>query len=411
MALDLDQHEDDVEVNTKQNVAERSSGKEHGKSIGEVWEELKDETTAHGISKLRHDNTRIKRRAWMVILSCSLCVLAYHLYTVIKAYLAYNVNVSIDLVTNQAMIFPAVTVCNANPIRVAALDAALAAPGDGSDMEILRELSLLGYGVPFRYKRTISNQLHSMNNMSVAENGAVAEWFKVRNSVLVNVIYTSASKEGEGVHKGDTSIPKVDASVPMEDTSVNNEDSSVSRGDSIVRNGDSRVSKGDSSVSRGDSIVRNGDSSVSKGDSSVSVGDTVSVSKRDAPRTTRDTARLATDQASFADTDRLLYLTAQLPEELKQQLGHQARRMLFNCQYDGHACDVQADFVPFYNDLLGNCFTFNSNWRSGNVRSGTKTGRRFGLHVSLNIKQKAYLISGEQASTHQYIDRQVHMNI
>ena len=46
----------------------------------------------------------------------------YHAYTVIRTYSSYQVNVNLKITTQGELVFPAVTVCNVNPIKQSALD-------------------------------------------------------------------------------------------------------------------------------------------------------------------------------------------------------------------------------------------------------------------------------------------------
>ena len=86
-------------------------------SVRQAWEDFKGETTAHGLSKLKLENSRPKRIVWMVVLMCTLSVLSYHLSNVVREYLANEVNVDLKIVSNKKSDFPAVTICNANAVR------------------------------------------------------------------------------------------------------------------------------------------------------------------------------------------------------------------------------------------------------------------------------------------------------
>ncbi len=48
-------------------------------------------------------------------------MLLFHTYTVIRAFLSYSVTVDMKIQTERELLFPAVTFCNVNPIKVSAL--------------------------------------------------------------------------------------------------------------------------------------------------------------------------------------------------------------------------------------------------------------------------------------------------
>ena len=105
------------------------------------------------------------------------------------------------------------------------------------------------------------------------------------------------------------------------------------------------------------------------------------------PSWSRDDPPMTT---SFAQAENITYDMAQLNASAKQALGYQIEDMLFDCEYDGQYCSITDDFVEFYNPFLGNCFTFNSHWKNGSIRPAVYTGRRYGLHLSINVDQDEY---------------------
>lgn len=48
--------------------------------------------------------------------------------------------------------------------------------------------------------------------------------------------------------------------------------------------------------------------------------------------------------------------------------------------------------------MYGNCYTFNSGWGNQTVEQSHRTGRRYGLRVTLNVGTAEYLSTGENAA-------------
>ncbi len=62
-----------------------------------------------------------KKTFWSVLVVVTLSMLLFHTYTVIRAFLSYSVTVDMKIQTERELLFPAVTFCNVNPIKVSAL--------------------------------------------------------------------------------------------------------------------------------------------------------------------------------------------------------------------------------------------------------------------------------------------------
>ena len=59
----------------------------------------------------------IKRCFWGIMVAVTLGLLIFNFYTITDAYFSYNVDVNIRLKHETELIFPAITICNMNPIR------------------------------------------------------------------------------------------------------------------------------------------------------------------------------------------------------------------------------------------------------------------------------------------------------
>lgn len=62
----------------------------------------------------------IKRTFWILVVMATIGALTYNLAAIGQLFFSYPVAVTIDLVYNNDMLFPAVTVCNMSPIKKSA---------------------------------------------------------------------------------------------------------------------------------------------------------------------------------------------------------------------------------------------------------------------------------------------------
>jgi|SRR6218665_338577 len=66
-----------------------------------------------------------KKWFWILAMLLMTAGLCYNLKGLTMNYLSHQVDVAITLVYQQQVVFPAVTICNLNPVRKSALEAAL----------------------------------------------------------------------------------------------------------------------------------------------------------------------------------------------------------------------------------------------------------------------------------------------
>ena len=77
----------------------------------------------------------VKKVFWGTITAVCVAILIFHLASITVYYFRRDVDVSITLVTRRQLTFPAVTVCNMNPVKHSALssNSALRALLDATD--------------------------------------------------------------------------------------------------------------------------------------------------------------------------------------------------------------------------------------------------------------------------------------
>jgi amiloride-sensitive sodium channel subunit alpha/amiloride-sensitive sodium channel subunit gamma len=82
-----------------------------------------------------------------------------------------------------------------------------------------------------------------------------------------------------------------------------------------------------------------------------------------------------------------------LSNEEKKQLGHSLNDIIIHCSFNGKACDL-TDFVWSFDELYGNCYTFNSGFNSNGTQiplyKSNLAGFAFGLQLVfyVNIYEK-----------------------
>ncbi|XP_070561544.1 uncharacterized protein [Ptychodera flava] len=75
-------------------------------------------TSSHGISRIAEANTRFRRAAWIIVVTASFIGYSVHVGILVSRFLRYDVSIKMDVITGDSVLFPAVTVCNSNKLRL-----------------------------------------------------------------------------------------------------------------------------------------------------------------------------------------------------------------------------------------------------------------------------------------------------
>ncbi|CAG0918946.1 unnamed protein product, partial [Notodromas monacha] len=81
------------------------------------WREFADRTTLAGCSQLAETRHRSARTAWFVIFCALLGMTVWNTTTVVLDYLTYPVTTFVTVTVEPKIRFPAVTICNRNPVE------------------------------------------------------------------------------------------------------------------------------------------------------------------------------------------------------------------------------------------------------------------------------------------------------
>ena len=365
-------------------------------------------------------------------------MLGYHLSSVFKQYLAEDVNININMVTSSEQVYPAVTICNANPARASQLRKAR---GEYPVLNYLfteddnghrRKRSFQKSEEPLvDDKQAVDGQEHDLEMPSQVEKifSDDGKWLPVSGNVSrhqthmaywsdiireKNISTKKKQKKSPADVYGDTSIDL--AKRPRVRRDVNNPCSS----NSDCNNGLCIQAKcvcpffwyGTSCSNHAEACEKS-QPVLSQGvaiNKTVVLAAIVIMHLQCSYGYNYNTGNLIWNctnkkwnqepvqcleqtgmSNSFQMTDRFTTTLAQLPDNVRMQLGYQAEDMLFDCQYNGYKCDVNNDFARFLNPYHGNCYTFNSKDNNMTLRNTTHTGRRYGLHLSINVGQHEYM--------------------
>ena len=86
--------------------------------IGQTIENL----AAPGIPNIKRATNLYRKCFWILALLCGLCVFTFHCYASIDKYFDHDVTVNMDIEWHPVVSFPAVTICNLNPVKMSVLD-------------------------------------------------------------------------------------------------------------------------------------------------------------------------------------------------------------------------------------------------------------------------------------------------
>jgi hypothetical protein len=106
-----------------------------------------------------------------------------------------------------------------------------------------------------------------------------------------------------------------------------------------------------------------------------------------------------TTEYAFNLTQNGIYYGNDLSNEEKQRLDHDLNDIILECKFNNNHC-VTSDFTWSYDEVYGNCYTFNSGFNSTGSRVVLKesnmAGPYFGLHLTLYVNIYEKLIDFEK---------------
>lgn len=96
-------------------------------------------TGAHGIPNIQRASNIWRRLIWLLLFTGGVTVVVWQLTTIISNFFAYEVDVNINFVRDSAVKFPAITVCNLNPVPLSKADVLWNIASNDEDESSLRD--------------------------------------------------------------------------------------------------------------------------------------------------------------------------------------------------------------------------------------------------------------------------------
>ncbi|XP_072030473.1 epithelial sodium channel subunit beta-like [Amphiura filiformis] len=89
--------------------------KDNGQSIGSIFWPAFRNSSAHGLPNIYQNKSVILKLTWAILFLAAVGVVLWQVTELVKTFVAFNYQVSLDVRFNKTVVFPAVTICNINP--------------------------------------------------------------------------------------------------------------------------------------------------------------------------------------------------------------------------------------------------------------------------------------------------------
>ncbi|XP_061175625.1 degenerin deg-1-like [Saccostrea echinata] len=152
-------------------------------SIKEVLKTMAENSSIHGVSRWVTSRHWYQRLLWILVFLAAAGVLSYQLSRLFGSYKSYPVKTSVDL-KFSSLPFPAVSICNMNPIKMTKLDMT------SKDTQI----AINGTGSPIRKKRSKNRRSNTETKVSSSSH------LSPENSDKITNIFSSEEpRRGQGI--------------------------------------------------------------------------------------------------------------------------------------------------------------------------------------------------------------------
>eukprot|EP00057_Strongylocentrotus_purpuratus_P023580 XP_011678054.1 PREDICTED: amiloride-sensitive sodium channel subunit gamma-2 isoform X4 [Strongylocentrotus purpuratus] len=129
-------------------------------------------TGAHGIPNIQRASNIWRRLIWLLLFTGGVTVVVWQLTTIINNFFAYEVDVNIDFVRQRAIKFPAITVCNLNPVPLSKADVLWNIASNEEDATSLRDF------LPAQKPSGVMNATQNQNDAGASMRG-YQDWVNV----------------------------------------------------------------------------------------------------------------------------------------------------------------------------------------------------------------------------------------
>ncbi|XP_077988549.1 epithelial sodium channel subunit beta-2-like [Glandiceps talaboti] len=296
-------------------------------------------TTAHAVPRIESAKSIIRKLCWVLIFMAGVSLFLWQSSIIIDKFYDYNTTISIEMKFSKSVTFPAVSICNLNPIKMSTLSR-------HPELE-----DVFGYDDTGRKRRKRG-----------AEQEPVQQESNPTASQAQNVQATSP--QAQLITRNETPDPtSVAYSTKLSNPTSLSKDT-----------GAPFVTTPGSSKPETESITTTISPEV------TTEGDYDNWENRDVDFEAKNDM--------FQLTENVQTYIASLDYEERKTFGHDIKTMLHDCTWDGYPCSPN-NFTQFFNYMYGNCYTFNSG-QNGTV-STDKSGPLYGLSLQLYIEEGEYI--------------------
>ncbi|XP_077988552.1 epithelial sodium channel subunit alpha-like [Glandiceps talaboti] len=279
---------------------------------------LLQNSSAHGLPNIVRASTIPQRLVWFVLFLAAVVVFIIISTSLVNRLLDYDVKVDMSIEFSRNLVFPAITICNLNPLRKSKLEA--------SENDEFRKAFDKNYAPPQSSNWTMQSAPNGeqQHQQTTSANDRARRDVN-QNSISENVSEIQTDEYGNFNDFTSTKPPPQD------------------------------------------------DETYWDWDMDESLEDLYSEQSYD-----------------WNMTAEFIQLFSDLPTRDKEQMGHQLKDLLVNCQWNGVKCSP-SNFTSFLSSMYGNCFTFNSGRNNSKISSTNYAGPHYGLGLTMFIEQDQYL--------------------
>ncbi|XP_041464136.1 amiloride-sensitive sodium channel subunit beta-like [Lytechinus variegatus] len=349
-------------------------------------------SSAHGLPNIHRSSKPITKLFWLLLFLTGIGVITWQVVTLFQTYFAYGYTVTYEIKFNRSQTFPAITICNMNPVMKSKLE--------GSD-DSFRELFDVNFKPPGPMDMGEPDGGNGPNSgeggggEGVGEGEGEGAGGGVDYGGLVNVdLQTTQSSMLDTTDKKDAAESKSD--VP---------DGTSGPTSGQGQSGSSATTFANAPVS---ADIPSGSSTIvaSAGLATPDGNATEAGHQEESTAMTNDSSEYTTEAVEtwqdrqtgdffhkksdgYLKQQRLVVQLANKTIEERQALGHSLEDMLLDCSWRGFPCSP-ANFTSIYDPQYGNCYIFNSG-QDGNTLTTNRPGPSYGLSMELFVQQDEYM--------------------
>ncbi|XP_071964501.1 epithelial sodium channel subunit gamma-like [Antedon mediterranea] len=311
-------------------MSEGEQHKEEGDVLPMVNDLLKN-SSSHGLPNIYSAQSLVGKFFWAAVFFTGLCLMLWQVYELFVAYFAYEYIVGIEVRFNRSLPFPAVTICNLNPIKQSILERSSEAFRSEFDASYIAD----------KVAWMESNTQQSVPVAKGEQSGPVTvEYY------TTNIEDTATESSGSGRKaRGANPVPIPPSPPPTSFTTSSNEgiNSTFNSTEPPVKSWDELENK----------------------------------------------EYFEAQSTEYIRMKKLRIALSEIPLEQKIIMGHTLQDILLDCSWKGFQCGPQ-NFTTFYHYQYGNCYTFN-NGVENPVLTTSRPGPNYGLSLELFVDQDEYM--------------------